>query len=211
MIDFSELSNKYNELEKNHSDLDSRYKDSLREIELIKSNFALDQMSKNESLEIIRLKDIINQKDNEIEDNKKQNEIDLKRLYEEKMTFKENYERLNDKLISMKSLQSEHDKLKLKVKELSQYKDRCSDLENELLKLDSKEKQIEILSTESKNLKDQVERLQKDLKGEKEKFRHLEYEKKKIEYELNDAKKDVSRFERVVQRKDTFVISNNKE
>jgi hypothetical protein len=59
---------------------------------------------------------------------------------------------------------------------------------------------------EKRTLTSQVEKFQKDLIIEKDRYRQLEYEKKKIEYDLNDVKADVSRMEGQIKRKDTYVI-----
>ena len=52
---------------------------------------------------------------------------------------------------------------------------------------------------------DTIEKIQKDMNIEKDKYRQLEYEKKKMEFEFHDIKKDMSRMETQMKKREINV------
>jgi hypothetical protein len=193
------------ELEKRNSEYEIKYKDLFRELELFKSNPKFGGMNMQESLVNNELETRLRQKENELEDRKKDFELMERHYTEERNNLKDKLNVFQDKLLEYKTINAENEKLKARVKELVPFKEKCFDYDNLVISLEARNKQIENLNNEKKKLLETIEKIQKDVGVEKEKFRQLEYEKKKLEFEYNDVKKDMSRMEHQIKKKDLNV------
>jgi hypothetical protein len=192
--------------ERNYSELEFKYKDSTRENEYLKnsnkSNIKVQEELLNESILINQLKTQLSQKDMEIEDIKKDYELQIK-SYNDKITqLSEKLEVYSDKISAMKSLSNENEKLKIKIKELSLLKDKQMEYDEMVLNLESKIRMIDTLNKEKQSYISQLEKANKDMLTEKEKCRQSEYERKRLEFELNDLKKENSRMENNFKNKE---------
>ena len=145
-------------------------------------------------------------KDNELFEMKIKYDREVEKHNNEMNKFKVTIEKLNYELLEFKQMKKEYEDLKIKVKELAKYKELCADYNNLLTTIDNRNLQFETLNNEKRGYVSQNERLQKEIIIEKDKYRQLEYEKKKMEYDLNDMRADVSRMENHFKRKDTYVF-----
>ena len=190
------LNQKIYNCEKSQIEIENKYKDAIREVELAKQNERdTSTIQFEESLKNNELKATILQQKNEIEDMKRNNKI-LNDIYnEENNKLKDKFELQEDKMIDFKTVQSENEKLKLKLKEYTKLKEKISDYENLLIIIESKSKNLDNMQHEKKTLMLNLEKLQKEVITEKDKYRNLEFEKKKTEIELNDSKNMINRLE----------------
>jgi DNA repair exonuclease SbcCD ATPase subunit len=202
----SNYKEKYLLMERNYTDLEFKYKDCSREVELYKnsskSNFKVQEELLQESIEINGLKAQISQKDMEIEDIRRENALILKAYTDEIQKLKEKLDIYEDKISSYKNLANENDKLKIKIKELSLLKEKQHEFDENVLNLESKQRMIDSLIKEKQGYINQIEKLNKDILAEREKFRQSEFEKKKMEFELNDLKKENYRMEMQLKNKE---------
>ena len=190
------LNQKIGQLERAISELDMKYKDTSRELEIAKSNeIHTSSISFQESLKNNELKATIQQQRNEIEDLKKNNKVLINDYLEENQKLKEKLEIADDKFLDIQSLQSENDKYKLKMKEFQKMKEKISDYENLIMIIESKSKNIENLQNDKKTLLFTLEKIQKELNSEKDKSRSIEFEKKKLEIDFQEAKATIVRLE----------------
>jgi chromosome segregation ATPase len=203
--ELNEVKMKNYELEKRNSEYEVKYKDLFRELELLKSNTKFGGMNMQESLVNNELENRLQQKENELEDRKKEFELMERHFTDERNNLKEKLNVMQDKLLEMKTVNAENEKLKLRIKELLPFKEKCFDYDNLLISLEARNKQIENLNNEKKKMLETIEKVQKDMNFEKEKFRQLEYEKKKMEFEFNDIRKDMSRMETQLKKKEITV------
>jgi len=127
-----------------------------------------------------------------------------KHLVSENNKLKEKNNLLQDKVIELKNISNDNEKLKVKIKELLQFKEKCIDYDNLVIYLEQRNKQVENLNLEKKKFVETIQNLQREFKEEKEKFRQLEFEKKKIEFEFNDIRNNMSRIETQLKRKDNL-------
>ena len=185
--------------EKNITELEFKLKDTENELFLLKKNnhmsLKVQEESHNNSANNQELKNQLKNKESEIDDNRRKNELIIKRLNEEMFKLKEKNENLEDKLVEVKTLRSQNEKLYTKLKEINIYKDKKLEFENLINTNETKNKQIEILVKEKQSLLNQIDKLCNDLQIIKEKLSICEYDKKNFEYELHDLKKDYSRLE----------------
>jgi hypothetical protein len=190
---------KNEELSNNQLDLELKYKDCLREIEILnrnnKNQFSAQVESYNDVLQVATLRNELMKKELEIEEIKRDYELDLKRYSDELYKSRQKMEVLEDKIENLKYFQYENEKLKIKIKEFNMFKDKISDYDNLVSCVESKNLQIEKLIKEKQNLLLQNENTIKELLQEREKLKLVEFEKKKLDYELYDIKKDFSWFE----------------
>jgi len=199
--EISELKGKNNEINKKFSELEIKYKDCFRELDSLKANLSLQSMNMQESLKVNDLELKLTQKENEYDDLKKDKELLEKHLVSENNKLKEKNNLLQDKVIELKNISNDNEKLKTKIKELLQFKEKCIDYDNLVIYLEQRNKQIENMNLEKKKFVENIEKLQRDIKEEKEKFRQVEFEKKKIEFEFNDIKNNMSRIETQLKKK----------
>jgi chromosome segregation ATPase len=200
-----ELNNKIQDLNKLNSNLDLKFKDCLRELEMSKVTTIGAVITAKESLENEELKNKVDNKDNEILEIKIKYDRELEKQNNEIYRFKETIDKLNYDLLEYRQMKKEYEDLKIKVKELAKYKELCSDYNDLLSTIDTRNRQLEAVNTEKRGYITQIERLQKEIIVEKDRYRQLEYEKKKLEYDFNDMRADVSKMEVQIKRKDTYV------
>ena len=203
--ELSDVKLKNIEIEKKNSELEVKYKDLFRELELLKSNTKFGGMNKHESLVNNELETKLHLKENELEDEKKEFEFMKNHFTDERNKLKDKINDLQDKVRDFKALNAENEKLKLKIKELLPFKEKCFDYDNLVISLEARNKQVENLNNEKKKMLDSLEKIQKEINVEKDKYRQLDYEKKKMELEFNDIKKDVSRMETQLKKKELNV------
>jgi len=200
-----DLNTKIQELNKVNSNLDLKFKDCLREIEMSKISTIGGVITAKESLENEELKNKVDNKDNEILEIKIKYDREIEKQNNEIYRLKENIDKLNYDLLEYRQMKKEYEDLKIKVKELAKYKELCADYNDLLSTIDARNRQLEAVNTEKRGYVTQIERLQKEIIVEKDRYRQLEYEKKKLEYDFNDIKADVSKMEFQIKRKDTCV------
>lgn len=197
--EISKLNFKCEAFEKTIVDLEAKLKDSESELFILKEKNNLSQKVKEESLTNSatnqELKNQLKNKESEIDDIKRKNDLTVKRLNEEIYKMKEKNDNLEDKLEELNNLRGQNEKLYTKVKELNIYKDKKIEFENLINTNETKNKQIELLVKEKQSFLNQIDKLCDELQKIKEKLSICEYEKKNLEYELQDLKKDYSRIE----------------
>jgi hypothetical protein len=194
------LNQKNEELTHNLIECEERYRDLHREKEILKENnknILQDQEeSYNDYFLISNLKNEIVKKEMEIEDLKKEHELVIKRNQEEKIRLENSKENLEDKLNEMKSIKHENEKLKLKIKELNLNKEKLFEFDAMVFNLDAKNRQIENLIKEKQGLILNHEKIMKENLQERENFKKMEQEKKKLEFDLYDIRKEFSRMDK---------------
>ena len=187
-----------------------KYKDTQRELEIAKLNEShSSNISFEESLKNNELKATILQQKNEIEDIKRNNDVLMNSFLEENHKLKEKLEVADDKFLELQFFQNENEKYKLKMKEFQKLKEKISDYENLIIIIESKTKNIESLQNDKKTLLLTLEKIQKDLNNEKDKSRSIQFEKKKLEIELQEANSTIlrleNRLENTLKKKDSIV------
>jgi chromosome segregation ATPase len=202
-----DLNTKIQELNKVNSNLDLKFKDCLREMEMSKITTIGGVITAKESLENEELKNKVDNKDNEILEIKIKYDREIEKQNNEIYRLKESIDKLNYDLLEYRQMKKEYEDLKIKVKELAKYKELCADYNDLLSTIDARNRQLEAVNTEKRGYVTQIERLQKEIIVEKDRYRQLEYEKKKLEYDFNDMRADVSKMEIQIKRKDTCVIN----
>ena len=210
-MDKTEEKNKYNKLENKIKEIEFQYKDSLRQIELNKiSNNNSIQMKEEmleESLNINRMKNLVESKYLEIED--LNSEIDLIKKFniEEVNKLKEKLEKYEEKIAFNRNLSNDNDKLKNKIKELQLFKENQSQYDELVLSLESKSRIIDSLIKEKQGFISQNEKYTKDILQEKDKNRQTEYNMKKIDYDINELKNEKSKLENMLKTKDNQIVN----
>jgi chromosome segregation ATPase len=195
----NKLNSKNENLERLNLEIGIKLKDKQKELEFFKLNQnqnirAQEEMFKDNLINselIIKL----NEKEIELNDVKRENEVAVKRLNDDLIRYKEKIEAYDDKLQEYKSFKVQNDKLNLKIKELNIVKERNKDYEDIKNNLDHKNKQIENLLKEKQILVNEIEKLRKEILNEKEKFRQADFDKKKMECDYNEVRKEFSRLE----------------
>ncbi len=173
-----DLNTKIQELNKVNSNLDLKFKDCLREIEMSKISTIGGVITAKESLENEELKNKVDNKDNEILEIKIKYDREIEKQNNEIYRLKENIDKLNYDLLEYRQMKKEYEDLKIKVKELAKYKELCADYNDLLSTIDARNRQLETVNTEKRGYVTQIERLQKEIIVEKDRYRQLEYEKK---------------------------------
>lgn len=193
------LNIKVESYDKTITDLEAKLRDRESELAYFKSNNQLtlkvQEESYNNSAFNQELKNRLKSKESEIDDLKRKNELSIKRLNEELFRAKEKNDNLEDKLIELNNLREQNEKLFTKIKEMNIYKDKKIEFENLISTNETRNKQIELLVKEKQSLLGQIDNLCDELQKVKEKLSICEYEKKNLEYEIFDLKKDYSRLE----------------
>lgn len=208
-------SEKNEDLSNNLLDLELKYKDCLREIEILNRNnkyqLSAQVESYNDVLQVASLRNELMKKELEIEEIKRDYELDLKRYSDELLKSRQKMEVMEDKIENLKYFQYDNEKLKIKIKEFNMFKDKIADYDNLVSCVESKNIQIEKLIQEKQNLLLQNENTIKELLQEREKLKLIEFENKKLDYELYDIKKDFSRFEPRRNSSNAFRVPNSRE
>lgn len=203
-----ELNTKITELNKQNTNLDLKFKDCLRDLEMAKISTIGGVITAKESLENEELKNRVDNKDHEILEIKIKYDREIEKQNNEIYRLKETIDKLNYDILEYRQMKKEYDDLKIKVKELAKYKELCSDYNDLLSTIDARNRQLEVVNNEKRSYVSQIERLQKEIIVEKDRYRQLEYEKKKLEFDYNDMRADVSKMECQIKRKDTNVNSH---
>jgi hypothetical protein len=204
------LNQKIFNLEKSMNEVELKYKDALREVEIAKQNESkTNEFSFEESLKNNELKAKIILQKNEIDDLKRNHEELILKYWEENNKLKEKLEVAEDKLLEVNILKNDNEKMKNKIKDYQKLKEKVSDYDNLLMIMNSKTKSIESLQNDKKALMMNLDKLQKELITEKDKFRNIEFEKKKLEIDHEEAKNLITRLENRLdtqfKKKDNFV------
>jgi hypothetical protein len=162
-----------NEAEKEKNTFMERLNDSLREIENLKETNRLslvkieDLMS--EILKTSEHKRLFELKEQEYAEMKKSKDSQIKSLKQDNEKVIEKLENAKDKVMQMSLVYSENEKLKSKLKELSNLKDKNSENTTLLTTIESKERIIDALSKENSSLLCKLEKCEEDLSAEKKK------------------------------------------
>lgn len=144
----------------------------------------------SESIVHNNLQHLLHLKENEINELKKEHELLMKRYVDENFRLKENIDVLEEKVVELGDLKIEIDKLRKKAKELEIVKDKLAQHEKTVLEIQTKNTQIDSLTKEKQNYILSVDKLQKDIINEKDKFRTVENERRKLENEIIDLKRE---------------------
>lgn len=181
-------------------------KDLIREIEILKDNHSQNFLAHEDllidSINNNLMKTQLNQKEVEIEETKRESDKLIKKYLDEMDYLKEIIEQHEDRQIEIKAIVNENERLKIRNKELSNQKEQyldVGDLRNTL------EKQIETIDTLTRDKSTyilQIEKLNDEYVQAKEKISIVEFERKKLQYELEETKKDVIRLENHNRRKE---------
>ena len=182
------------ENEKKIKELEIKNQEYLNEIDAFKK---LNEKKLNDHEKLLResilnstLHNLLQLKDNEILENKKENELLMKRYLDDNYRLKEEVDLLTEKNVEFEEMKVEHEKLKKKAKELEILKDKMVLHEKSVLELQTKNNQIDFLTKEKQNYILSVDKLQKDIIIEKDKARVVENEKRKLENEIIDLKRE---------------------
>ena len=211
-FDEGDIKNVLKELNKKIKDLENKNQEYLVEIYALKkanSKKLKDQENiLSESILQNNLQNQIHLKENEIIENKKEHELLMKRYVDENYRLKESVDIFEEKLVEYTDIKNENEKLKKKAKELEILKEKMSSHEKSVLDLQNKNSQIDILTKEKQNYIQSVDKLQKDIISEKDKSRLSETEKKKLENELIDSKRESIKLQRKYEHNSNSDISN---
>jgi chromosome segregation protein len=148
-----------------------------------------------ETININNLRNIILQKDGEIEEIKKESDKMLKTYTDQITSLNEKINEYEDKEKEYRQIKAEMDKLKQKNKELIAIKEKYSDYDMLRLNIEKSQGIIDNLNKEKHGLLSQTESQNTELIGCKEKLIQFEFEKKKIEYTNNDLQNKIARLE----------------
>jgi chromosome segregation ATPase len=205
--------NNNKEFESQYTNIDMKYKDSLRELEHLKRSSKTNILAQEEllrdSIEISNLKNSLQHKEIEIEDLKRNFSLQIKTLNETLHTKEEQIEKLEDRLEQAKATSAENEKLKTKIKDLMIYKDRQSEYDELALNIETKNRKIDSLLKEKQNLISQIENGNREILAEKDKTRLVEYDKKRLDNEVKELKKSYEKLE--LKLKDSQIEKDNDE
>lgn len=201
-------------LEQKLVEMDLKFKDFSREIELVKSSNNFNKMQQQELMEesmmISQFKSDLRVKEIELQD-KDREILQLNTFHSEEVKkLSEKIEQLQEKISSSNDLNGELDKLRNKVKELQVFKDKCNDYEEMSLNLDSKIRIIDNLIQEKQSLSNQLDKYSKEILNEKEKVRKKDYELKQVNIDLEELKKENLRLESTMKYKESHVSKYKK-
>jgi chromosome segregation ATPase len=99
------------------------------------------------------------------------------------------FEEADDKLADLKSVRHENEKLKIKIKEINMIKDKISNYHRLESVIEEKNTQIDKLLKEKAKYLSRIEELMHENNNDRVKQNNTEYEKKKLEIELNELRK----------------------
>jgi chromosome segregation ATPase len=195
------------ESENQLSQIDMKYKDCQRELEHLKRSSKTNILAQEEllrdSIEISNLKNSLQHKEIEIEDIKRNFSLQIKSLNETLNVKEEKIEKLEDRLEQAKATSAENEKLKTKIKDLMFYKDRQSEYDELTLNIETKNRKIDSLLKEKQNLIIQIENGNKEILAEKDKTRLVDFDKKRLDSEIKEWKKNYAKLE--LRLKDTLL------
>jgi chromosome segregation ATPase len=199
----SELQSENDTLIKDNKTVKEKLENSRVELDILKSNNAKYLEANEDYLkEIIiinNLKNVILQKDVEIEEITKESDKMLKNYTDQITILNEKINDYEEKQKETRQLKNEMEKLKVKNKELMTVKDKFVDYDELRTGLDKSKSIIDGLNREKNNMMTQIETLNNELMSNKERIIQFEFEKKKIEYDSGELQKQVHRLENLRQ------------
>lgn len=194
-----------NELEKEKTIYMDKYNDSIREIEILKENNAINltkiEELLKENLKTSEFKRLFELKDQEYKEMKNSKEAQIKFLKDEKDKLLDSLDIAKDKSLQMQLIQNESEKLKLKLKELSHLKDKNTENETLLATIDSKERIIDTLSKENSLLLAKLEKIEEELTNEKKKYLLINKDYETLKANFTGLNEDFSRLKKFCDRK----------
>ena len=202
-------------LEKSKASIELKYNDKEREIEMLKksqsNNYQIQEQLINNTIAHSELRTEINEKNIEIEELKKEISLTNDRAKEKIKKLTESLELAKDKIADFETKQLQYDKLTIKYKELQTVAKSKGYTKEEMTNvLEEKNKAIDILMKEKKTLLTQIEKLNKDILAEKEKSTKMDFEKRKLEYEISDMKSEINKIkEREIEKQKTKMNNPN--
>jgi hypothetical protein len=162
-----------NEAEKEKNAYMERLNDAQREIEILnetnKLNLSKIEDLMTEMLKASEHKRLLELKEQEYAEMKKSKDSQIKSLKEDKDKLLENLENTKDRVAQLSIVQSENEKLKNKLKELSILKDKNAENTTLLTTIESKDRIIDALSKENSTLLSKLEKCEEDFSAEKKK------------------------------------------
>ena len=206
--EISHLKTKNEELTNEMLDLGFKYRDILRDNELLKSsanqNNQIEEDAYYNSVLITQLKNDLFKKDIELDDYRRDNELIQKRNKTEVDRLGTIIENLEQKCDEMKSVKFDNEKLKLKIKEMNINKDKIVAYDYLEQSLEAKNKQIENLMKEKQMMFAQSEKLVKENNEVREQLKESAFQKKKLEFDLGDMKKEITHINKRVSKRQTL-------
>jgi hypothetical protein len=196
-------------------EMELKNQEYLNEIDALKKAFEKKQKDQetflSESIQHSNLQHLIHLKENEINEIKKEHELLLKKYIDENNNLKENVDFLEEKIVEYNDLKNENERLKKKAKELEILKEKMLNQEKSVLEIQNKNTQIDILTKEKQKYIQSVDKLQKDIITEKDKNRAIDNEKRKLENEVIDLKRENNKLLKKLEEIDQSMILNGKE
>ncbi len=194
-----------NEVEKDKNMYMEKLNDSNREIEILKESNKQNLLNIEDLLKEIckasEFKRLYEQKEHELNDMKNAKELQILSLKEDKSKLMENLENTKDKVIQMSYVQTENEKLKIKLKELSLLKDKNTENTTLLSTIESKERIIDTLAEENQSLLGKLEKFEEDLSNEKKKNMQITKEHENLIFNFNSLNNDFIRIKKFLDRK----------
>jgi len=204
----NDLKAKNEQLETNLLSLELKFKDKEKELEIAKSNSNFNIRAQEElfqdTLTYNQLKNELNQRDLEIHDIKRNQELINKKNDDMIKKLKEKIESFKDISDEYMAVKAQNERLSSRIKDLSA---KSSEYDELVKAIETKNKQIEGFLNEKKTYMSQIDLLAKELKLAHDKLRNSEYERKKVEIELNDIRKEYSRHEGQILSDKELILS----
>lgn len=193
------------EAEKEKNVYMEKLNDALREIEILKDSNK-QNLNKIEDLmsEIIKAsehKRLFELKEQEFVETKKTKDSQIKSIKNDKEKLLESLENMKDKLMQLSLVQSENEKLKIKLKEFSLFKDKNTENTTLLNTIESKDRIIDALSKENSGLLSKLEKCEEDFSNEKKKSSALSKDYENLALNFNALNEDFIRIKKFLDRK----------
>ena len=207
------------ELEDQHikklKELELKNQEYLNEIDALKKAFEKKQKDQenflSESILHSNLHHLLHLKENEINEIKKEHELLLKKYIDENNNLKENVDFLEEKIVEYNDLKNENERLKKKAKELEILKEKMINQEKSALEIQNKNTQIDTLTKEKQKYIQSVDKLQKDIIAEKDKNRSVDNERRKLENEIIDLKRENNKLNKRLEELERLLLLHEKE
>jgi chromosome segregation ATPase len=188
-----------NSLQKEITMLKEKLETNKVELGILKTNNAkfleVNEDFIKETLALNNLKNIIFQKDMEIEEIKKESDKMLKTYTDQITLLNDKITEFEDKQNYIHQLKSEMDKLKLKNKELTTTNEKYADYDELRSSIDKSKGIIDNMVKEKNGLLSQIDNLNAEVLSCKEKIIQLEFDKKKYDYNTQELQKHINKLE----------------
>ncbi len=162
-------------------------------------NLQLEIKNLKEKLEIIGNE--INHLVKELEGKIRVEATSLEELYRKVMHLLENARRVKDKINEMRGeLKSLHEQLQEYTKRYNEKEEQLNEIVKKKTMIEKKIKELENILREAKNARDELNRIEQDIKGLNTLIQTHDEQKKKLEKELEDIKKDVEELNKVYRK-----------